>query len=476
MLHREAQRALERHWGAASLLTYQREGVAWMLDRELGETPEGVPVAAPACRGGILADEMGLGKTVQMAAVITANLKPTTLVLVPKSLVRQWVAELRAFTRVSARAVTSSEARRPDFDPSAWRVTVASYGALRPGSKLVTHIWDRVVLDEAHLIKNHRAARSVLSRVLHARLRWVLTATPVNRRRDAATLLDFVSGPAYGTMADARCALDSPEWPALFLRRTKSRGGVAACDPARDVTCGAAALPPLEMVTVAVDLSAPERTAYEDLRLSSVTARDTRDAALMLTLLLRRRQFAAHPRVADLGYDGPAAKLDALLALFRAHAAGTRSLVFCHWHAEMREVAAALREFGPVAKFHGGMSSDLRDRAVRDFMHGTAVTMVLQIDAGGLGLNLQRASRVYVYSPHWNAVNEMQAIARAHRVGTAHPVRVTRLVAARTVEEGMHAIQRAKLGDAAAVLGDARLLTQLGSAAVLDALDPIACM
>ena len=66
-----------------SLHPYQREGVEWMLQRELKPDKYGF-------RGGILADEMGLGKTVQMLSVINANIKTPTLILCPVTIVQQW--------------------------------------------------------------------------------------------------------------------------------------------------------------------------------------------------------------------------------------------------------------------------------------------------------------------------------------------------------------------------------------------------
>jgi SNF2 family DNA or RNA helicase len=89
--------------------------------------------------------------------------------------------------------------------------------------------------------------------------------------------------------------------------------------------------------------------------------------------------------------------------------------------------------------------------------------LIIQIQAGSVGLNLQAASRVYIMSPHWNATTEQQAIARAHRTGTTHVVEVTRFVVKDTVEEYMHNLQQEKLSIAATTLVDDRLTAALNA-------------
>jgi SNF2 family DNA or RNA helicase len=107
------------------------------------------------------------------------------------------------------------------------------------------------------------------------------------------------------------------------------------------------------------------------------------------------------------------------------------------------------------------MSTEERDQAVNGFNCGTTNVLVCQIEVGGVGLNLQAATHVFINSPAWNASSELQAIGRAHRTGVQHRVTVTRLVVEDSVEEYIHTKQKDKLGYAADILDDQRICRKL---------------
>ena len=85
---------------------------------------------------------------------------------------------------------------------------------------------------------------------------------------------------------------------------------------------------------------------------------------------------------------------------------------------------------------------------------------------GGVGLNLQEATRVYIVSPSWNPATDMQAIARSHRTGQTHQVYVTRLYMAEvdeipSIDKVMLDLQDKKAKIAAEILEDERLIKKL---------------
>jgi SNF2 family DNA or RNA helicase len=133
-----------------------------------------------------------------------------------------------------------------------------------------------------------------------------------------------------------------------------------------------------------------------------------------------------------------------------------RALVFCDWIAQIDAMAHALRAAGiATLQYHGGMDADARAAALRTFEAddgGRSLALLLQIQCGGTGLNLQAATRVYLLSPQWNPCVEAQALGRAHRMGQTRPVVAQRLVMRGTVDEHFLAMQRRKLAIIAATV------------------------
>ena len=87
--------------------------------------------------------------------------------------------------------------------------------------------------------------------------------------------------------------------------------------------------------------------------------------------------------------------------------------------------------------------------------------LLLQVQCGACGLNLQAASRVFLLRPQWNPAVEKQAVGRAARSGQMRTVRVVRLVARGTVEEARARRRDAKLSTIAELLGEGVRATYL---------------
>ena len=76
--------------------------------------------------------------------------------------------------------------------------------------------------------------------------------------------------------------------------------------------------------------------------------------------------------------------------------------------------------------------------------HKNYHALIIQLQAGSTGLNLQMFDTVYFTSPHWNPTHEQQAIARVHRIGQTKPVKVKRFVIKNTIESHILKIQEHK--------------------------------
>ena len=151
---------------------YQHEGLKWLVRRECDAVRS----------GGFLCDEMGLGKTVQLIATLLVNPKPRTLIIVPKSIVGQWCAELARFA--PNLTVCSFDGAKRALPTTLPEVVVAPYSIMpqRTGSPICPLVgveWDRVILDEAHEIRNRKSKVHIACQSLRAPIRWVVTGTPV---------------------------------------------------------------------------------------------------------------------------------------------------------------------------------------------------------------------------------------------------------------------------------------------------------
>ena len=151
---------------------------------------------------------------------------------------------------------------------------------------------------------------------------------------------------------------------------------------------------------------------------------------------------------------------------------GRKSLVFAQWRKEIRTIETVVRQtvgYQHVWKLDGSVPDTARHDIISEFqgVDGPAC-LICQIQVGGEGLNIQAAHDVVFPSLDWSPSSELQAIARCHRIGVDHPVRVHRIVANRTIDEHVLSKQSEKLHSASLVLDDARITQKLGRPSIQD--------
>ena len=142
---------------------------------------------------------------------------------------------------------------------------------------------------------------------------------------------------------------------------------------------------------------------------------------------------------------GASAKLERLEAdLEEVAASGRKAIVFSQWVQTLERLAEHLRRFGPL-EYHGRIPSGRRDGVIRRFRDDPdAHVILMSYGAGGVGLNLQFASYVFLFDRWWNPAVEDQAINRAHRIGVSGPVTVTRFLVLDTIEERIDRVLQEK--------------------------------
>ena len=210
---------------------------------------------------------------------------------------------------------------------------------------------------------------------------------------------------------------------------------------------------------------------------------------LLLECLLRVRQCCIHPQLYFDGierqkhknkknkkwtrkeelWSGSNAKLEKIREILNTEEE-QKTIVFTQFTVEQELLQTFLEEEGwEVYKLSGLEDRDQKSEALRLFKEtpNPRTCILIQIKAGGVGLNVQQATRIIFTAPSWNPATELQAIGRSHRTGQAHKVTVHKLAyldpspALSSVDQCMMNLQHAKQLITAEILGDDRLLEKI---------------
>ncbi|KAI1433886.1 hypothetical protein GGR50DRAFT_704915 [Xylaria sp. CBS 124048] len=304
------------------LMQHQRAGLTWLMKQEQG-----------AYKGGILADDMGLGKTIQAIALILARptndgARKTTLIVVPTALLDQWYREIYDKIKPGRRLKTlvyhgpkrrnTTVAKLMSHD-----VVITTYGIVASewtnihekrnsnvAVLLAPHaIFHRIILDEAHNIKNRKSIAFKAIDCLRGTYRLCLTGTPMmNRVDELYSLVRFLRIEPYqawetfrpmassATLSSASSGMKQLQvlLSRIFLRRTENH--LMDGKPILD-------LPELTILTVDAEFDPDQKAYYDSLEQHSLLQVNkylkegtaTRHYFAIFNLLLRLRQCCCHP-------------------------------------------------------------------------------------------------------------------------------------------------------------------------------------
>lgn len=330
-----------------------------------GDLSVDFPAQEQHCLGGILADEMGLGKTIEMMSLVhshrtepdpqtsnginsvndlarvpdSAGVIPapyTTLVVAPTSLLSQWESEaLKASEEGSMRVLmyygadkvmnlrdlccASKHASAPNVIVTSYGTVLSEFRALASQNALAAGAYGglfsvnffRIILDEAHTIKNRRSKTTRACCELQATHRWVLTGTPiVNRLEDLFSLVRFLKVEPWSNFSFWKTFITVPfeskdyiralnvvqsVLEPLVLRRTKSmktpEGEPLVPLPPRTITIEEIELPTKEREIYDCIYTRAKRTFNDNVEAGTLL----KSYSTIFAQILRLRQTCCHP-------------------------------------------------------------------------------------------------------------------------------------------------------------------------------------
>ena len=401
---------------------YQFEGIAFLYPRHEA----------------VLADEMGLGKTMQAVVALRLlshqQLVRRAILICPKPLVTNWQREFELWApELLVTVLEGNQARRRFLWENSERgILLANYELLVRDRELIAETrepFDLMIIDESQRIKNRLSTTNDVVCSVPRRRSWALTGTPIeNSVEDLVGIFQFVSPgclhPGMKTPSIRRAVSD------YVVRRTKEQ---VLTD-----------LPPKLFRDAELSLSPEQWESYERAETEGVVQLQDLRAELTIQhvfeLVLRLKQICNFDPV-----TGASSKLDRLEAdLEECAASGRKAIVFSQWVQTIENISQRLQRFNPL-EYHGKIPSRQRDPIIETFRDETdRHVLLMSYGAGSVGLNLQFAGYVFLFDRWWNPAVEDQAINRAHRIGAAGPVTVTRMLALGTIEERINKVLEEK--------------------------------
>lgn len=374
----------------------------------------------------ILGDEMGLGKTIQALAFI-AHLKAHgathSLVVCPASVLANWEHEIEKNSDFQAIRLHGAERDQALLQwTRSGGIGLTTFDTLRTVDFAAARQPEVVIADEAHYVKNPstKRAQALAAVTQHADRVLFLTGTPMeNRREEFKVLVEYLQPEVVRGM----------DGLLSFPGSRAFREGVAPVYLRRNQEDVLHELPERIEVEEWLDLGTEDGELYK------------RAVASGNFMAMRRAAILA-------GTAEASSKLARLVDIVEeAREGGLKVVVFSFFRDVLETIRSVLPEpiFGPLT---GSVSASNRFALVNEFsaVKGPAV-LISQIQAGGVGLNIQAASVVVIAEPQWKPSTEEQAIARCHRMGQLRRVQVHRLLTRRSVDERMVEILRRKARD-----------------------------
>ncbi|MBF0449394.1 MAG: DEAD/DEAH box helicase [Candidatus Magnetomorum sp.] len=442
----QAERVKLKRNFKADLRAYQTKGVNWLY------------YLHNLNFGACLADDMGLGKTVQLLAFLNAiikkDIKNANLLILPASLIANWINEIHQFYPQLKYFVAHPGFHPPKFNIQrtsdqldSFDLVITTYALSYRYEWIQSYFWRYIILDEAQAIKNAGTKQSKGIKNLNSNNRIVMTGTPIeNRLGDLWSLFDFLNPGLLGNKNEfADFAKNLKNKPGGYkrlrriirpyiLRRLKTDKSIISDLPDK-----------VEMKTFA-DLSKKQIVLYQkiisEMKQVIENSEGIQRKGLILSALIKFKQLCNHPDqylgtdTYDEKHSGKFLRLREICETI--YEKRERVLVFT----QFKEITTPLADFlatifnreGSI--IHGSIPVKKRKERIDHFQSDAYVPfMILSLKAGGVGLNLTRANHVIHFDRWWNPAVENQATDRAFRIGQKKNVMVHKFITRGSIEE-----------------------------------------
>jgi len=423
--------------------------------------------------GGCLADDMGLGKTIQTLALLqkykedteAAGGKATSLVIMPTSLIYNWLNEAKKFSPQLRLMVHTGTFRYKSPEVFAnYDVVITTYGITRIDIDLLeNYFFDYVILDESQNIKNPSSKSFHAVRQLKSRFKLILSGTPVeNSVNDLWTQMSFINPGLLGAQQfflnefvtpiekkkdeDKARKLQALIKP-FVLRRTKEQV--------------ATELPPKTENLFYCQMSEEQAEVYENIKSEyrNELLKSLEDGTFAKTQihvlqgLIKLRQIANHPVMIDQDYEGDSGKFENVVHTLANVLEGKHKVLIFSQFVKQLNIYREYFDREKITYAYLDGSTQNRGDVVKQFQEDEKTRVFLiSIKAGGVGLNLTEADYVFILDPWWNPAVEQQAIDRTHRIGQTKNVFIYKFITKDTVEEKILALQQRKLNVARSLI------------------------
>ena len=469
---------------AGQLRSYQLHGLQWLVSLYNNQL------------NGILADEMGLGKTVQTCSLIAylmevkKNYGPFLIIVPMSTLHNNWEYEFERWFPTCAKVIYDGnrEQRRAIREKyiatQNFNVLMTTFEfAMRDKAVLRTVPWEYIIIDEAHRLKNPKCKLALELATYPTRSRRVaLTGTPLqNELHELWSLLNFLHPNIFNSCDNFEKWFATPFASMTVGAREEREKAVSMSEEEKLLVINR-----LHAILRPFMLRREKREVEKDLadKVEKVLRCELTPVQRLLYASIMEGKVAVHNRMIQLRkvcnhpllfhpyvrhmpgaaqYEcddativeqcGKFALLDNILPKLKR--TGHRVLIFNQMTKTMNvlEDYFRLRDY-KFLRLDGTTATEDRSSALKEYnaVDSAYFIFILSTKAGGLGLNLQSADTVILFDSDWNPQNDLQAQARAHRIGQKQQVVVLRLITSSTVEEKVLATAHQKLSHEAMVI------------------------